>query len=48
MHPMLVPNDQYKELRWNLPLIDMEKAWDIQPRPGESITVAVIDTGVAF
>src|SRR6266850_8602468 len=49
MHPTLVPNDQYyKELQWNLPLIDMEKAWDIQPRAGESITVAVIDTGVAF
>jgi serine protease len=49
MHPMLVPNDpRYKELQWNLPLIDIEKAWDIQPRPGESMIVAVIDTGVAF
>src|SRR5262245_2350317 len=49
MHPMLVPNDQYyKELQWNLPLIDMEKAWDIQPKAGDSITVTVIDTGVAF
>src|SRR5262245_7042176 len=49
MHPMLVPNDQYyKELQWNLPLIDMEKAWDIQPKAGDSIVVAVIDTGVAF
>jgi len=49
MHPMLVPNDQYyKELQWNLPLIDLERAWDIQPQAGSSITVAVIDTGVAF
>jgi serine protease len=49
MHPMLVPNDPlYKRLQWNLPLIDIERAWDIQPKPGESIIVAVIDTGVAF
>ena len=49
MHPMLVPNDPlYKQLQWNLPLIDIERAWDIQPKPGESIIVAVIDTGVAF
>src|SRR5437667_2797448 len=49
MHPMLVPNDQYyKELQWNLPLIDLERAWDIQPQAGGSITVAVIDTGVAY
>jgi len=48
-HPMFVPNDTYyKQLQWNLPLIDMEKAWDIQPNAGESIVVAVIDTGVAF
>src|SRR4051812_99352 len=30
-HPMFVPNDQfYRQLQWNLPLIDLEKAWDIQ------------------
>src|SRR5262249_20634204 len=32
----------------NLPLINLEKAWDIQPNAGSNITVAVIDTGVAF
>jgi serine protease len=49
MRPTLVPNDfYYKELQWNLPLINLEKAWDIQPQAGSSITVAVIDTGVAF
>src|SRR2546428_13099002 len=49
MPRMLVPNDPlYKQLQWNLPLIDIERAWDIQPKPGESIIVAVIDTGVAF
>jgi serine protease len=49
MHPTMVPNDpRYKELQWNLPLIDMERAWDIQPQAGSSITVAVIDTGLAY
>ena len=49
MRPTFVPNDvYYKELQWNLPLINLEKAWDIQPAAGSSITVAVIDTGVAF
>jgi serine protease len=49
MHTNLVPNDRYyRELQWNLPLIDLERAWDIQPSAGSSITVAVIDTGMAY
>ena len=49
VHTQLVPNDQYyKQYQWNLPLIDMERAWDIQPQAGSSIVVAVIDTGVAY
>ncbi len=49
MHTQLVPNDPfYRQLQWNLPLIDMERAWDIQPQAGSSIIVAVIDTGVAY
>jgi serine protease len=49
MHTNLVPNDpDYRRLQWNLPLIDMERAWDIQPDAGSSITVAVIDTGLAY
>jgi serine protease len=49
LHTMLVPNDElYKQLQWNLPLIDIERAWDIQPAAGSSITVAVIDTGLAY
>jgi serine protease len=44
-----VPNDQYyKELQWNLPLIDLERAWDIQPAAGSNIIVAVLDTGVSY
>jgi serine protease len=49
MHTNLVPNDpDYRRLQWNLPLIDVERAWDIQPAAGSSITVAVIDTGLAY
>ena len=49
MHAMIVPNDPlYKTLQWNLPLIDIERAWDIQPQAGSAMTVAVIDTGVAY
>src|SRR5206468_12346444 len=50
MHTMLTPNDpDYKSGRqWHLTLIDIERAWDIQPSAGSSITVAVIDTGLAY
>jgi serine protease len=44
-----VPNDPlYATLQWNLPMLNLEKAWDIQPAAGSTITVAVIDTGMAF
>jgi serine protease len=49
IRPQFVPNDPYyKQLQWNLPLIDLERAWDIQPAAGSTITVAVLDTGVAY
>ena len=49
VHSLMVPNDPlYLTLQWNLPLINMEKAWDIQPQAGSSITVAVIDSGMAY
>jgi serine protease len=47
-HTMMVPNDPLYKLQWNLPLIDMERAWDIQPEAGSAITVAVLDTGTAY
>src|SRR5439155_17106378 len=38
VHPAFVPNDPlYRELQWNLPLINLEPAWDIQPQAGASI-----------
>ncbi|MGD6858027.1 S8 family peptidase [Bacillus infantis] len=42
-----LPNDQlYREkYQWNLPAIDIEKAWDIS-KGDEDIIIAVVDTGV--
>jgi serine protease len=49
VHTLMVPNDPlYQTMQWNLPLINLEKAWDIQPQAGSNITVAVLDTGIAY
>jgi serine protease len=46
---MSVPNDPlYRDFQWHLPMINLEPAWDIQPAAGSDITVAVLDTGMAF
>jgi serine protease len=48
-HTAFVPNDPlYATRQWNLPLINLERAWDLQPQAGSSIIVAVLDTGVAY
>jgi serine protease len=46
--PMYLPSTRFSPGQWNLPLIGLEKAWDIQPAAGSNIVVAVIDTGMAF
>src|SRR5262249_16830617 len=44
-----VPNDpDYARLQWNLPLINLERAWEIQPQAASTVTVAVVDTGMAY
>jgi len=55
VHATFVPNDPlYKSSatftpgQWNLPLIGLEAAWDIQPQAGSTITVAIVDTGIAY
>ena len=46
---LMVPNDPlYATRQWNLPMINLERAWDLQPQAGSSIVVAVLDTGVAY
>ena len=42
-----VPNDPGFSVRqWNLSLLDMPRAWDIEPGGSASIIVAVVDTGI--
>jgi serine protease len=48
VYPNFTPNDPLYARQWNFPAIDMERAWDINPGATSSITVAVIDSGVAF
>ncbi|MDA1185397.1 MAG: S8 family serine peptidase [Acidobacteria bacterium] len=43
-----VPNDPLYSQQWSYPTIDMERAWDINPGATSSITVAVLDSGVAY
>jgi len=48
VYPSFVPNDPLYARQWNFPAIDMERAWDINPGATTSITVAVLDSGVAY
>ncbi|MSO82616.1 MAG: hypothetical protein EXQ53_04900 [Acidobacteria bacterium] len=48
VYPAFVPNDPLYARQWNYPAIDMERAWDINPGATSAVTVAVIDSGVAF
>jgi serine protease len=48
VHTRFTPNDPRYSAQWNLPAIDMERAWDINPGGSSSTIVAVLDTGVAF
>jgi serine protease len=42
-----VPNDPLYTRQWNYPVLDMERAWDINAGSAASVTVAVLDTGIA-
>ncbi len=41
-----VPNDPGWTQQWNLPLINMPQAWDINTRAGGGVKVAVLDSGL--
>ena len=47
-HAMFTPTDPFYSFQWNFPAIDMERAWDINAGASSSVTVAVLDSGVAF
>jgi serine protease len=46
--PRFVPNDPLYARQWNLTSLDMERAWDINQGATPAITVAVLDSGVAY
>ena len=48
VRPLYIPNDPFYSRQWNFPAIDMERAWDINTGGSPAITVAVLDTGVAY
>jgi serine protease len=48
VYPQFVPNDPFYPRQWNYPALDMERAWDINPGATSSVTVAVLDSGVAY
>src|SRR5262245_11496460 len=48
VHAYSRPTDPEYGKQWNMPAIDMERAWDIQPGSNSSIIVAVVDTGMAY
>ena len=48
MQTRFVPNDPLYANQCSLVALDMERSWDIQPRAGSSIVVAVADTGIAY
>ena len=45
---LFVPNDPYFNRQWNLAILNMTQAWDINPGAGDTVIAAVIDTGVAL
>src|ERR1041384_3723581 len=46
--PMYLPSTRFTPGQWNLTMIGLEKAWDIQPSAGSKIVVAGLDTGMAY
>jgi serine protease len=47
LDPALTPTDPSYGLRqWNLPAIDLPRAWDINPGGASDVTIAVVDSGL--
>jgi serine protease len=42
------PNDAQYSRQWNFPAIHLDRAWDINKGATSAITVAVLDTGMAY
>lgn len=48
VYPYFTPNDPQFAQQWNMSLIGMQQAWDINAGASSDVVVAVLDTGVAF
>jgi serine protease len=48
VRPTFHPNDPLYAQQWNYPALDMERAWDINPGATAAVTVAILDSGVAY
>jgi serine protease len=48
VYARFVPNDPFYKEQWNLPAINLERGWDVQPGATSSVIVAILDTGLAF
>ena len=42
------PNDPLFDKQWNMAALGMPRAWDINPGATENVTIAILDTGVAW
>ncbi len=48
VRPLWRPNDEHFSLQWHLQRVGMEQAWELNRGGSSRITVAVIDSGVAY
>ncbi|MGE3841191.1 MAG: S8 family serine peptidase, partial [Vicinamibacterales bacterium] len=48
LRPYFRPNDPLYAQQWNLQVLGMEQAWDINPGASSSVVVAVLDSGLAY
>ena len=48
IYPDYEPNDPLYKYQWGLQKLDMPRAWDINRGTSGKVTVAVLDTGVAY
>lgn len=48
LKPYFRPNDPLFAQQWNLQVLDMEDAWDINQGASSSVVVAVLDSGLAY
>ncbi len=48
VHASFTPNDPFFGEQWNMAALDMPRAWDINQGASPTVTIAILDTGVAW